>query len=96
MYSNFIPALWLRQKCPVCGHRAEMIFKPDILKGPKKFHCQSVNNPCAKPCYHSWSIAVDDIGKKDIVQNIVDYNNLQTLNRQCEVLKNKLNKIGEL
>lgn len=60
---------WLDNKCPLCGHSAPVIYKPDLLNGPIEFSCASVNNPMRRnsPCYFKWSVAIELKKRKELI-----------------------------
>lgn len=62
------PKLWLENKCPICGHSAPAIYKPDLLDGPVECYCYSIHNPVRQNsvCYGRWAVAAEDEEKTNI------------------------------
>lgn len=63
---------WLDNKCPICGHRSQSIYTPDLLEGNIDCVCQSKFNPLRinTPCIAEWSITVTEVKRQKICDTL--------------------------
>lgn len=83
------PVFWLDNKCPICGHRSQPIYTPDLLEGNIDCECQSKLNPLRinTPCIAEWSIAVTEAKRQDICAMLEIANRQDNLH--IEIQKNR-------
>ena len=72
MMKRMEPVFWLDNKCPICGHRSQSIYTPELLEGNIDCECQSKFNPLRinTPCCAEWSIAMNEEKRKYICDMI--------------------------